>query len=102
MNKKILFLITSVILVFPTLITAEGVTIESMVSAAVHTVWIIAAGIVVVLWIVTGILFLLAQTNPSKLTSAKTALLTSIAGTVLVILAFSALKLIGSSIGAPI
>ena len=87
MSKKILLLILLGVLILPSFASAE-VTVKTMVCAAISTTWIIAVGVVIILWIVTGILFLIAQGNPAKLTAARTALITSIAGTVLVILAF--------------
>jgi len=97
MNKKALFLILLGVLVLPSLASAQ--IIQNMVTAAVNTTWIIAVGVVVILWIVTGILFLTAQGDPSKLTLARKALLSSIVGTALAILAFSAQGLIGNSLG---
>lgn len=95
MNKKTLFLILSGVLVLPSL--ASAVTIQSMTDAAVQTTLYIASGVVVVLWVVTGILFLSAQGAPEKLNSAKKALFAAIAGTVLVIVASGAISLIKSA-----
>ena len=95
-NKKILLLILSGILILPSLASAD-VTIQSMVVAAVQTALFIASGVVVILWIVTGLLFLTAQGAPEKLKSAKTALIASVAGTILVIVATSALSIVGSA-----
>ena len=98
-KQKILFLILSVILILPNLVFAE-VTIKSMIESVVSkVVWPIAAGVAVTLWIITGILFLSAQGAPEKLKQAKTALFTAIAGTVLVILAYSAIELIKNALG---
>lgn len=80
----------------PSLASAD-VTIQSMVVAAVQTALFIASGVVVILWIVTGLLFLTAQGAPEKLKSAKTALIASVAGTILVIVATSALSIVGSA-----
>ena len=98
MKKNILFLTLFSILFIPTIALAQ-VTIISMVNSIAYTAWIIATGVVVVLWLVTGMLFLLAQGAPDKLNMAKKALLTSVAGTVIVIVAFSALTLIANVIG---
>jgi len=85
----------------PTLASAQ-VTIASMVSAAVSTTFYIADGIIVILWVVTGILFLTAQGAPEKLTTARKALIYSVAGTVLIIVANSAVYLIGNAFNLPI
>ena len=98
MNKKTLFLILSGILILPSLASAQ-VTIRSMVGAAEQTVLYVASGVVVILWVLTGILFLSAQGAPEKLSKAKTALLTAVAGTVLVIVASYAIDLVGRSLG---
>jgi len=94
MNKKILFLILCAVIVLPFSVSAE-VTIQSMIQSAVTTTFYIADGVVVILWIVTGFLFLSAQGAPEKLSSAKKALLAAVAGTALVIVANSAVYLVG-------
>ena len=96
MNKKILFLILLILLVLPSLTFAD-VTITGMVDAAEQTALYIASGVVVILWVVTGILFLSAQGAPEKLKSAKTALFTAVAGTILVIVAQGAISIVGSA-----
>jgi uncharacterized membrane protein (DUF485 family) len=98
MNKKALFLTISGVLILPAIVSAQ-ITVTSIMTSVIYTAWVIAVGIIIILWIVTGILFLTALGNPSKLTSARTALLTSIAGTAVAILAFSALQLVGNSLG---
>lgn len=98
MSKKTLILIISAILILPNLAFAQ-VTIQSMVVAVVNTAWIIATGVVVVLWIITGILFLSAQGAPEKISIAKKALISAVVGTVLVVLAYTALSLVRSAIG---
>jgi len=100
MNKKISLLISSAVTALPGLVfAADAVTIKTMVNAAVKTTLYIASGVVVILWIITGLLFLTAQGDPGKLGSAKTALFASVAGTLLVIVAASALSLVGSAFG---
>ncbi|MCX6724285.1 MAG: hypothetical protein NT155_03910 [Candidatus Staskawiczbacteria bacterium] len=99
MAKKTLFLILlAAVLVLPFSASAQ-VTIQGMVSAAVQTTFYIASGVIVILWIITGLLFLTAQGAPEKLKSAKTSLIAAVAGTVLVIVAGSAISLVGSAFG---
>ena len=76
-----------------------GVSIAGMIHAAENTALLIASGVVVILWIVTGILFLSASGAPEKLGSAKKALLAAVAGTVLVIVAGSAIALVSGAFG---
>lgn len=95
MNKKILFLILPAVLLLPRLVSAF--TIYTMIDASVNLALYIASGVVVILWIITGILFLTASGDPAKLKTAKTALIASVAGTVLVIVASGAIGLVSSA-----
>ena len=97
-SKKILLLILLGVLASPSLVFAQ-ITIQGMVNAAVNTTLWIAGGVVVILWVITGILFLSAQGAPEKLKSAKMALVTAVAGTLLVIVATSAVSLVRSAFG---
>jgi hypothetical protein len=102
MIKKALSLILLGALVSPALALADcsgGVTIGCMISAAVNTTWNIAAGITIILWVITGIMFLAAQGAPDKVNSAKKALFAALIGTVVIILAFSAIYIIGNAVG---
>ena len=103
MRKKIFFSILSGFLLFPFLSLAEeegeGITVAGMVDAAVQTALYIASGVVVILWVVTGILFLSASGAPEKLSSAKKSLFAAVAGTVIVIVASGALALVGGAFG---
>jgi hypothetical protein len=103
MNKKTLLLILSLILALPSLASAQGggggITIQGMAAAAVQTTLFIASAIVVILWIVTGLLFLTAQGAPEKLKTARTSLFAAVAGTLLVIVAGSAIALVGQMFG---
>ena len=92
-NKKIFFLILLGVLILPGLASAQ-ITVATIVHAAEQTTLLIASGIVVILWIITGILFLTALGAPEKLGTAKKALFAAVAGTVLVIIAGSAIALI--------
>ena len=96
MNKKISFLTILGILALPILAYAEP-TVNGMVNGAVDTTLTIASGVVVILWVVTGFLFLTAQGDPAKLKAGRTALLSATAGTILVIAASTAIKWVGSA-----
>lgn len=103
MNKKILFLTLLGVLVLPTISLAAdcpgGITLGNMACVITGQVVLVATFIVVIMWVVTGILFLTAQGDPGKLNSAKTALFASIGGTILIILANSAILFVGNSFG---
>ena len=100
MNKNTLFAILLGVLILPTIVFAQNTpTIQGIISAAVQTTLYIASGVVVILWVITGILFLSAGGSPDKLVSGRKALLAAIGGTVLVILAQSGLYVVGSMFG---
>jgi uncharacterized membrane protein (DUF485 family) len=92
-NKKILFLALLGVLVLPSVAFGQ-VTITGMVQNVVQVVWTVATAIVIILWVLTGILFLSAQGDPGKLKTAKMALFTSLAGTAVIILAYSAKSIV--------
>jgi heme/copper-type cytochrome/quinol oxidase subunit 4 len=93
MNKKILLSILSLAIILPTITFAA--TIEGMVDGAVRATFYIASGVVVILWLVTGMLFLTAQGDPSKLSTAKKALFAAVAGTIICIVAGGAINFVG-------
>lgn len=98
MSKKISFLILLSLLLLP--LTASAVTIADLVSNVVTNVaWPVAVGAVVVFWIATGILFLAGMGSPEKIKLARTALIASVAGTLVIILAASAGTIISNSLG---
>lgn len=98
MNKKntILKLLTTAVLFLPAIAFAQDISLTGMIDSAVMLTLYIGSAIVVILWVITGIMFLTAQGDPAKLTSAKKALFASIIGTVLVFVASSALTIIGN------
>jgi len=85
MNKKIISLILLAFLVLPFFVSAQ--TLGSMAQSIAKQVLIVGNWIVVMMWVVTGILFLSALGQPEKVNTAKIALFASIGGTILVILA---------------
>ena len=95
MNKKILSLISISSLFLPVLAFAQ--TVRTITDAAVQSGLYIASGVVVLLWVMTGILFLSASGSPEKLTAGKKALFAAVAGTVLVIVASSAVSLVSNA-----
>jgi len=99
MNKKILLLILSGILALPTLVFAATDDYKTITDNIVNTALYVASGVVVIGWVITGVLFLMAQGAPEKLGTAKKALLAAIVGTALVIVAGSAIALIKSALG---
>lgn len=102
MNKKIFLSILISALVLPISVFAQSsgssITVESITGKAVQTTFLVASGIVVILWVVTGLLFLQAQGAPDKLSTAKKALIAAVAGTAIVIIAGSAIALVKSAL----
>jgi len=97
MNKKILFSILLGALSLPTLVF--GQTLASMSASIAKQVVIVGTWIVVIMWVVTGILFLSSQGDPGKLNSAKMGLFAAIGGTILIILANGAVAFVANSFG---
>jgi uncharacterized membrane protein (DUF485 family) len=102
-DKKILFLTLLGVLVLPSLVSAQSdLTIQTLLDNVVKTTMYIASAVVVILWVITGILFLSAQGAPEKLNLAKNSLLAAVVGTILVIIAGSAIYIVGTAIGVSI
>lgn len=76
-----------------------GTLVLCFVMNAMNTILYVASGLIVIMWVVTGILFLMASGSPEKLTSAKKALLWAVAGTVFIIIAKSAVSIVANSFG---
>ena len=102
MNKKILFLILASVLFLPAAALAQAaaaapVTLVTMAQAIAGQVLMVAEYVVVIMWVVTGIMFLTAQGNPAQLNTAKIALFAAIGGTIVVILASGAIAFVKNS-----
>jgi len=101
MNKKTLFLILLLgVLVLPNTVFAQAIpTLQSMAKSAAIVAVQVVFFVVIIFWIVTALLFLMAQGDPGKLNTAKMALFTSIAGTIIYIIAENAVDFVGNSFG---
>ncbi|MFH1968075.1 MAG: hypothetical protein ABIJ84_01665 [bacterium] len=98
MNKKISFLVLIGSLLLPVVASAQ--TIATLVdNVVVNVAWPVAIATIVIFWITTGILFLSALGSPDKLSLARKALIASVAGTIVIILAASAVVIIRNSLG---
>ncbi|MEK7562086.1 MAG: hypothetical protein AAB509_00190 [Patescibacteria group bacterium] len=97
-NQKLLLAIPLLaILLFP-ISTSAQITITGMVDNVGRVIGQVAVAIVIIFWIITGILFLSAQGDPTKLATAKKALFAAIGGTVISIVAASAVGIITTAI----
>lgn len=97
MNKKILFFTLLAFAIMPILTSAT--TLASMAESAMHAIVMAAGFVVVIIWVITGILFLMAMGDPSKLNAAKIGLISAVIGTVLVIIAQYATDFVGGIFG---
>lgn len=79
MNKKTLLVVLVAVLALPFAASAD---IAGIVTATIQNVMLIGGAVVVIGWVLTGYLFLTAGGEPGKLNNAKTALITMIAGTI--------------------
>lgn len=61
--------------------------------------WPLFSGLVVIMFMYAGILYLTANGDPSRLTKAKSAVIWAVAGIAVGILAYSAQSLIGKILG---
>ena len=96
-KKSLVFIaLLLAVLVFPSFASAQ--TITSIVINLAKIVSYVSTFIAISFWIITGILFLTAQGDPSKLTKAKLALIGAIIGTAVGILAVAAPAIIDSAI----
>lgn len=98
MKKNLLFLVLLGVIALSLPNLVFGQTITGMVANVAKVVWIVATIMVLIFWVITGILFLSSMGDPSKLSKAKLALFASIGGTVIVIIAYSAMTIIGNAI----
>lgn len=97
MQKKTKFLALLAFLSFPVVASAQ--TLAGMAQSIAGQVVLVATWIVVIMWVVTGILYLICLGDPGKLKTANTALIAAVAGTIVVILANSAVALVKNSFG---
>jgi hypothetical protein len=98
-NKNLIFSVLLLsILVLPSLVFAQ-VTIISIVNSLATTISYLAGVVAVICWIITGIMFLTAMGDPGKLGTAKKALIFSIVGTAIALLAGSAPGIVCTAVG---
>ena len=89
MNKKILFAI--LLLAIVTLpISVSGQTLKEVVNNVKDQLIPLAAGLSTIAFIVSGLMFLSATGNPSRMTIARGSLMAGVIGIVIIILANNA------------
>lgn len=97
MNKKNIFISLLAGLFAP--VVAFGQTIAGMAQAIAVQVVLVGTWIVVIMWVVTGILFLTSTGDPGKLKLARNSLFAAVGGTILIILANGAIAFVANSFG---
>lgn len=105
MKKNLIFLILFSAIFIPVFCSAfgelpvtTGTTISDLFKNILDVVWIVFTGLAVILFVFAGIMFLTAQGDPTKLTTAKNAFLWGVVGVVVAILAFSIVAIIQTAI----
>lgn len=105
MSKKTLLLILLAVLLFPAVSLAfgelpiqNGPTINSLISSVLNVVWVVFAAIAVIMFVMSGILFLTSHGEPAKITTAKQAVIWGVAGVVVGIIAFSIVQIVDNII----
>lgn len=98
MDKKSLFLIVLGALVLPLGVSAVP-TIAGMAAAIAGQVVLVGTWIVVIMWVVTGVLFLTSSGDPGKIKLARNGLFAAVGGTILIILANGAIAFVANSFG---
>ena len=99
MRSKIIFFVILAITAFPYVCSAAGLTIGDLLGAFVsNVVWPVAVGAAIIFWIWTGILFLMSEGAPDKLSTAKKALMWAIIGTIVIVVAYSAVTIIQNAL----
>jgi hypothetical protein len=72
--------------------------IGTVINTILGKLWVIFAGLAVVMFLYAGILFLTAQGAPDKVSAARQAFLWGVVGVVVGILAYSIIAVVGSLI----
>jgi len=97
MNKKIQFLLLSVFLSLPVVAFAAVTNIQSLMETLVGSVlWSIFTAIVVFCFVYSGILFLTASGDSTKLTAARSSFVWGIVGVVVGIMAYSIINILSN------
>ncbi len=101
MQKKLYFSVLIFILgvlIVPQFALAQPTTITQIVTNLSSLITGIAIFVVVISWILTGLIFLTAQGDPSKITKGRTALIWAVVGTAVAFLAGTARIIIGNAL----
>lgn len=95
-NKKILSLSLLLSIALPAIAFAQSIT--GLVANLASVITKVAVFVTVVSWIITGLLFLIAQGDPGKVGKARSALIWAVVGTAVALLAGTASTIIGNAL----
>lgn len=109
-TNKILTLIALAVLVLPVSALAVvnpvpntsggGVnSLDNLVTTVLSKLWILFAGIAVIMFLFAGIMFLTANGAPEKVATARMAFLWGVVGVVVGIISYSIIFIVGNLIG---
>ena len=107
-NKKLVALSAAILLLFPVVILAlnipptpgDGINIINAIDVIIYgLMWPIFGGFAVVMFIYAGFLFLTAQGEPSKLSSARNAIIWGVVGVAVGLLSSSIPWIVQSILG---
>lgn len=87
MNKKILFLILAAAVLLPSSLVLAAKSPTEILGSIKDLALNIAASVVIIGWVISGILYLISMGDPGKYGIAKTALIYSVIGTFLIAVA---------------
>lgn len=95
MNKKNFILILFLFfLILPIISYAQPIDFKAVINRVTDLLWTIFAGLVVVMFIIVGFLYLTSRGEPGKIQTANKALIWTIIGIAVGILAYSAYNII--------
>jgi hypothetical protein len=110
MNTKKIALVSLTIMLLPVVALAVNnpinnasggpgnIDIGSLINTVLGKIWVVFAGLAVLMFIYAGILFLTAQGAPEKVAAARQAFLWGVVGVVVGIISYSIVAIVGSLI----
>jgi hypothetical protein len=108
MNKKLIAVALILLSVAPLSVlaidlvpqpTAQNVDIYSLINGIFNLIWPIIAAVTIILFVLSGFLYLTAQGEPAKIDKANQALIWGIIGIVVILLSFSLPFIIKTTLG---
>ncbi len=110
MNKKLVTLFSSaIILTLPVVILADinpgpapdtqNLSVTQFINIVLNFIWPVFVGFAVIIFLIAGFLFLTAQGDPAKISTARNAVLLGVIVVILGILSFSIPFIIRTTLG---